>query len=75
MWGGVEFVGVGGWLVTDWLALLASEVGCCWSMCVCVSLWCHFMQSHIYRVHTCVLNCHLHFWQGGWDLLVFLLLK
>ena len=25
-----------GWLVTDWLALLASEIGCCGSVCVCV---------------------------------------
>ena len=31
---------------------------------------CHFMQSHIPRVHAClVVTCHLHFWQIDWDLL------
>ena len=31
---------------------------------------CHFMQSHIVRVHAClVVTCHLHFWQNDPDLL------
>ena len=31
---------------------------------------CHFMQSHIGRVHACLIaTCHLHFWQNDWDLL------
>ena len=30
----------------------------------------HFMQSHIHRVHVCVVvTCHLHLWQSDWDLL------
>ena len=30
----------------------------------------HFMQSHILRVHVClVVTCHLHFWQNDRDLL------
>ena len=31
---------------------------------------CHFMQSHIRKVHACLaLTCHLHFWQNDQDLL------
>ena len=31
---------------------------------------CHFMQSHILKVHTCLaVTCHLHFWQNDWNLL------
>ena len=31
---------------------------------------CHFMQSHVRRVHACFdVTCHLHFWQSGRDLL------
>ena len=31
----------------------------------CTSLQCHFMQSHILRVHVCsAVTCHLHFWQN-----------
>ena len=31
---------------------------------------CHFMQSHIRKVHTCLaVTCHLHFWQNDRDLL------
>ena len=31
---------------------------------------CHFMQSHIHRVHACLdVTCHLHFWQNDRDLL------
>ena len=31
---------------------------------------CRFMQSHIRKVHAClVVTCHLHFWQNGRDLL------
>ena len=31
---------------------------------------CHFMQSHIRKVHACLaVTCHLHFWQNGQDLL------
>ena len=29
---------------------------------------CHFMQSHIRKVHACsVVTCHLHFWQNDGD--------
>ena len=31
---------------------------------------CHFMQSHIHKVYTCLaVSCHLHFWQNDRDLL------
>ena len=31
---------------------------------------CHFMQSHIRKVHACLaVICHLHFWQNDQDLL------
>ena len=31
---------------------------------------CHFMQSHISKVHECLaVPCHLHFWQNDQDLL------
>ena len=31
---------------------------------------CHFMQSHIHKVHACLaVTCHLHFWQNDRDLL------
>ena len=31
---------------------------------------CHFMQSHIRKVHACLaVTCHLHFWRDGRDLL------
>ena len=31
---------------------------------------CHFMQSHIHKVHACLaVICHLHFWQNDKDLL------
>ena len=31
---------------------------------------CHFMQSHIRKVHSCLaVTCHLHFWQNDRDLL------
>ena len=31
---------------------------------------CHFMQSHICKVHACLaVTCHLHFWQNDRDLL------
>ena len=31
---------------------------------------CHFMQSHIRKVHACLaVTCYLHFWQNGQDLL------
>ena len=31
---------------------------------------CHFMQSHIRKVHACLaVTCHLHSWQNDWDLL------
>ena len=34
------------------------------------SLQCHFIQSHISRVHVCwAVTCHLHFWQNEQDLL------
>ena len=31
---------------------------------------CHFMQSHIHKVHVCLaVTCHLHFWQNDRGLL------
>ena len=31
---------------------------------------CHYMQSHMRKVHACLaVICHLHFWQNDWDLL------
>ena len=31
---------------------------------------CHFMQSHIRKIHTCLaVTCHLHFWQNDRDFL------
>ena len=31
---------------------------------------CHFMQSHIHKVHAClVVTCHQHYWQNDQDLL------
>ena len=31
---------------------------------------CHFMQSHIRKVHACLaVTCHLHFWQNDLDIL------
>ena len=31
---------------------------------------CHFLQSHVPRVHACLAGtCHLHFWQNDRDLL------
>ena len=31
---------------------------------------CHFMQSHIHKVHAYLaVTCHLHIWQIDWDLL------
>ena len=36
----------------------------------CTSLQCHFIQSHICRVHVLLaVTSHLHFWQNDWDLL------
>ena len=36
----------------------------------CTSLQCHFIQSHICRVHVLLaLTSPLHFWQNDWDLL------
>ena len=37
---------------------------------LCTSLQCHFIQSHICRVHVLLaVTSHLHFWQNDWDLL------
>ena len=31
---------------------------------------CHFMQSHVRKVHACLaVTCHLHFWWNDWGLL------
>ena len=40
--------------------------------CVCTiqTCTCHFMQSHIHKVHACLaVTSHMHFWQNDWDLL------
>ena len=35
----------------------------------CISVQCHFILSHIHRVHMCLaVACHLHLWQNDWDL-------
>ena len=38
-------------------------------MCTPHGLQCHFMQSHIHRVHACSAICHQRFWQNDRDLL------
>ena len=36
----------------------------------CTSLQCHFIWSHVYRMHVCfAITCHLDFWQNDWDIL------
>ena len=36
----------------------------------CTSLQCHFVTSHLHRVHVCLaVTCHLHFWQSDRDFL------
>ena len=58
-------------LVVTWLvpretaAISAHSV---YTMQAC-TVSCHFMQSHIHRVHVCLaVTCHLHFWQNDQDL-------
>ena len=35
----------------------------------CTSLQCHFIRSHIRRMHVCfAVTCNLHFWQNDLDL-------
>ena len=66
--------------------VLAALFGCCmavitWNCCYLGGssvysynhapvLQCHFIQSHISRMHVCLAaTCHLHFWQNHRDLL------
>ena len=46
---------------------------CCRLGIFCIhhtTMHCHFMQSHIGRVHACLaVSCHLHFWQNDQGLL------
>ena len=58
-----------------------SMAGATWNCCrlgtssvytihTCTSLQCHFIRSHIGRVHVClVVTSHLHFWQNDRDIL------
>ena len=54
-----------------------SMAGPMWNCCcsvytiqLCTSLQCHFIQSHIGRVHVCLaVTCHLHVCQNNEDLL------
>ena len=53
--------------------------GAMWSYCClsahsvytiqpCTSLQCHFIPSHLHRVHVCLaVTCHLHFWHNDRD--------
>ena len=54
------------WLVPHETAAISAQVLCTpYNHAAC-----HFMQSHIRKVYTCLaVTCHLHFWQNGRDLL------
>ena len=53
-------------VVTGWCPIY----NCCHLGATCTSLQCHFIQSHIRRMHACLaVTCHLHFWQNDRDLL------
>ena len=62
-----------------WCTYSADMAGATWNCCrqsrrvLCTPYdhaQCHFMQSHIRKVHACLaVTCHLHFWQKNWDLL------
>ena len=76
---------VGWWMCTEVVYLTALfgcyTAGATWSCCrlgassaytiqPCSSLQCHFIWTHIHRVHVCLaITCHLHFWQNDGDLL------
>ena len=59
------------WISTEVDTVLFSYymAGAMWNCCclsrrsVCTSLQCHFIWSHIHRMHVCLaVTCHLHFW-------------
>ena len=54
------------WLVTHETAAVLAQV-----LCTPYNHTpCHFMQSHIRKVHACLaVTCHLRFWQNDRDLL------
>ena len=59
------------YLVVTWLVPSEAAAALAHVLCIhhrlppCTSLQCHFMQSHILRVHVCsAVTCHLHFWQN-----------
>ena len=54
------------YLVVTWLVPREAAAALAHVLCTpCTSLQCHFMQSHILRVHVCsAVTCHLHFWQN-----------
>ena len=71
---------------TNRSGVLTVLFGCCmagatWNCCrlrassvytiqLCTSVQCHFIQNHIGRVHLCLAaTCHLHFGKNDWDLL------
>ena len=52
------------------MKLLPSRGHSVYTIQLCSSLKCLFMQSHVRRVHVCLaVTCHLQFWQNGRDLL------
>ena len=52
------------------MKLLSSQHKFCCTIQPCTSLQCHFIQSHIGRVHVYLaVTCHLHFWQNDQYLL------
>ena len=58
--------GVHKWLVPHETAAVSAQVLCT----PCYHAPCHFMQSHICKVYSCLaVTCHLHFWQHDRDLL------
>ena len=54
------------WLVPHETVAVSAQVLCT----PCNHAPCHFMQSHIRKMHACLaFTCHLHFWQNDLDLL------
>ena len=55
-----------------WCTYSTDMAGASWNCC-CLGAFrvhhttCHFMQSHICKVHLCLaVTCQLHFWQNDW---------
>ena len=71
-WVTVSFYSHGVLTVLFGCCMMHYEPACCslganslYTIQPCTSLQCHFIQSHIDRVHVCLaVTCHLHFWQN-----------